>query len=136
VTDPRVPDGWPWGAPPFFALIRGPLPGSGYQVASVERSDEPESRTVLLFSCPEKAEKYGQARPQGFSDWKVGPLPNWERLEFFLGSLGEGVRFLSVDVENPVDRDDGVPTMLPPADGDFRVSLESVLRALGRDEDA
>ena len=145
MTEARIPAGWPWGAPPFYALIRSPLAGVGYQVASVERADEPGSTTVLLFSCHEKAEAYRLRRPQGFADWKVGPVPNWERLEFLLGSLRATVRYLSVDVAKPVDDpvergepglgNAGAVGMGSSGEGDYRVSLESVLEVLGADSD-
>lgn len=143
MTGQETPSGWPWGAPPFFALIRGPVGPSGFEVASIEAPGDSGSRTVLLFSCPEKAESYRRHRPRGHEDWQVGPLPDWERLAFFLRSLGSAVQFLSVDLRRPErddDLDPGLEVQSPvesssappdPSRGAlYRVSLDSVLDAL------
>ena len=144
MTGQKTPSGWPWGTPPFFALIRGPVGPSGFEVASIEAPRDSGSRTVLLFSCPEKAESYRRHRPQGHENWQVGPLPDWERLAFFLRSLRSSVQFLSVDLRRP-ERDDefvdpglevqssGESSSAPPdpvQGAIYRVSLDSVLDTL------
>ncbi len=80
-------ESWTWGNPPFFALIRGPFGRAGYQVATLIQDDDFMNKIVLLFSCREKADLYRQKNPQDHNDWKVGDLPNWKRLHFFLDSM-------------------------------------------------
>ncbi len=77
---------WKWKRLPYFALIRA-FGRAGYQVATVARDGDLDHKVILLFSSPEAAQQYAASRPQGFDDWKSGPLPTWERLAFFLKSM-------------------------------------------------
>lgn len=125
MTASRKPTGWPWTAPPYFALIRGPFGRAGYQVATVVRDDDPLAKIVLLFSSEERAEAHRKTSPQGHSDWRLGPLPSWERLAYFLGTLRTSASLVCVDF-----RREG-------SANDLAVPLEDVvprLEALGRGE--
>ena len=84
-------------APPYFALIRGPFRDRGYEVATLSDSGETTPSVLLLFTTEEKAGGYRQFRPQGRSDWKVGPLPDAGKLLFFLESMAGTVKYFCLD---------------------------------------
>lgn len=92
-------DSWSWGAPPFYALIRGPFGRAGYQVATLVEEEDFSNKIVLLFSSREKALAHGQLKPQGHEDWKVGDLPGWKRLHFFLESMKPTASRICLDFE-------------------------------------
>ena len=85
---------------PCYALIRGPLPGIGWQVATLRRPGEHQSEFLLLFSSLERAQAHAARSPMGFADWKPGPLPNAERLVFFLKNMARSLPYLCLDA-NP-----------------------------------
>ena len=104
-----VPSAYPSGdeplRPPCYAVIRGPFGRAGYQVATVARDDDFVRKIVLVFSCPEKAQRYAESAPQGHQDWKVGPLPSWRRLRFFLDAVQDTAQFVTVDFDRATEPD-------------------------------
>jgi hypothetical protein len=91
-----------WG-PPLYVLIRGPFRGSGYQVATLGRVDDLRPAIALVFTTREGAEAYRARKPGGHCDWKIGPLPTWEKAAFFLESIAPGVKQMCLDVERDAE---------------------------------
>jgi hypothetical protein len=103
--------------PPLFALIRGPFAGTGYQVATLSRPEDPSRPAVVLcFTSRERAESHAARRPGGFADWRVGPLPTLERMVFFLERLPPSIEHISIDPARDAESEDvalPLETVLP-----------------------
>ena len=100
--------------PPHYALIRGPLPKIGYEVATLSPPEDPTPSVVLLFSSEKKARKYMHSLPGG-THWKVGPLPSWKRTLLFLENMKKTVKYFCLDYQRDLEIED------------FTVPLETVL---------